>query len=151
MVEYTSTAWDSVSDNAAECLKAAQRRAARFICGIRRTDRKTSTTGLMQRLHLLPLANRRSEQRLKIFSQYHHSDNATINSHICKATTFSSTCRHPEQYFIPQSSTIHHQRSFSIWTAKDWNILPISSSLLRPPAPNQKLFNYPKLLQTWNC
>ena len=133
VLEYASAAWDSVSDTAAKCLEAVQRRAARFICGIRRTDRKTSTTGLMQRLNLPPLAQRRTERRLNIFSQYHHSDNATINKYICKAT-FSSSRRHPEQYFIPQSSTIHHQRSFFIRTAKDWNILPDSSSLLRPPS-----------------
>ena len=73
MLEYASAAWDSVSDNTAKCLEAEQRRTARFISGIRRTDIKTSTTGLMQRLNLLPLANRRSERRLHIFSQYHQS------------------------------------------------------------------------------
>ena len=49
--EYASAAWESVSDTAAKCIEAVKQRAARLICGIKRTDRKTSTTSLKQRLN----------------------------------------------------------------------------------------------------
>ena len=130
--EYASASWDSVSDTAASRLEAVQRRAARLICGIRRTDRKTSTTSLLQKLDLQPLNERRSDRRLKIFSQYHHSSKAVISNYIQRAS-FSSARRHATQYFIPQSNTIHYQRSFFIRTAKEWNALPADSPFLTPP------------------
>ena len=52
VLEYTSTSWDSAFDTATSRLEAVQRRAARLICGIRRTDWATSTTGLLQWLNL---------------------------------------------------------------------------------------------------
>ena len=126
-----------------------QRRGARLVCGIRRTDRKTSTTGLLQKLNLPPLSQRRTERRLQIFSQYHHSNKSVLSRYIQQAE-YSSARRHPEQYFTPQSNSVHHQRSFFIRTAKEWNELPDSISLLRPPSVlSQKLFNTQNLLLTW--
>ena len=124
--------WDSVSGTAAGRLEAVQRRATRLECGIRRTDRKTSTTSLLQKLNLQPLSDRRSDRRLKIFSQYHHSSKAIISNYIQRAS-YSSARKHAVQYFIPQSNTLHFQRSFFIRTAKDWNTLPADSPLLVPP------------------
>ena len=132
VLEYASASWDSVSDTAAGRLEAVQRRAARLVCGIRRTDRKTSTTSLLQKLNLQPLSDRRSDRRLKIFSQYHHSSKAIISNYIQRAS-YSSARKHAVQYFIPQSNTLHFQRSFFIRTAKDWNALPADSPLLVPP------------------
>ena len=82
VLEYASAAWDSASGTAAKLLEAVQRRGARLVCGIRRTDRKTSTTGLLQKLNLPPLSQRRSERRLQIFSQYHHSNKSVLSSYI---------------------------------------------------------------------
>ena len=62
VLEYASVAWDSITDTLASRLESVQRRAARLICGIRKTDRKTSTTGLLQQLNLPPLSQRRSEE-----------------------------------------------------------------------------------------
>ena len=89
VLEYASSSWDSASDTAVSRLEAVQRRAARLICGIRRTDRKTSTTSLLQKLDLKPLSERRSDRRLKVFSQYHYSSKAVINNYI-QPTSFSS-------------------------------------------------------------
>ena len=82
VLEYSSTAWDSASDTAASLLEAVQRRSARLIWGIRRTDRKTSTTGFLQKLDLNSLSERRSEKRLKVFRQYHHSSKTAINNYV---------------------------------------------------------------------
>ena len=59
VLEYASASWYFASDTATSRLEAVQRRAARLICGIRRTDRATSTTGLLHRLNLRPLSERR--------------------------------------------------------------------------------------------
>ena len=107
VLEYASAAWDSASDTAAKLLEAVQRRGARLVCGIRRTDRKTSTTGLLQKLNLPPLSQRRSERRLQIFSQYHHSNKSVLSRYIQQAD-YSSARRHPKQYFIPQSNSVNH-------------------------------------------
>ena len=45
-----------------------------LIYSIRRTDRATSTTGLLQRLNLQPLSECRGQRRLAVFSQYHHTN-----------------------------------------------------------------------------
>ena len=44
------------------------------------TDRKTSTTCLLQKLDLKSLGERLGDRRLKVFCQYHHSCNTAINS-----------------------------------------------------------------------
>ena len=132
VLEYASSSWDSASDTAVSRLEAVQRRAARLICGIRRTDRKTSTTSLLQKLDLKPLSERRSDRRLKVFSQYHHSSKAVISNYI-QPTSFSSARKHTLQYFIPHTNTLHYQRSFFLRTAKEWNALPADSQHLLPP------------------
>ena len=98
VLEYASTAWDSITDTHANRVEAVQRRAARMICGIRRTDHKTSTTSLLQQLNLQPLAKRRGDRRLKVFSQYHHGNQAILLKYIKKAK-YSSARRHQHQYF----------------------------------------------------
>ena len=129
VLEYASTAWDSITDTHANRVEAVQRRAARMICGIRRTDHKTSTTSLLQQLNLQPLAKRRGDRRLKVFSQYHHGNQAILLKYIKKAE-YSSARRHQHQYFLPQTNTDHCRRSFFIRTSKEWNVLPASSPLL---------------------
>ena len=97
------------------------------------TDRATSTTSLLQRLNLQPLSERRGQRRLAVFSQYHHTNTATLFKYVRPAKHASSR-RHPDQYFIPQSNTRHHQGSFFfIWTAREWNGIPADSWFLRPP------------------
>ena len=73
------------------------------------------------------------DRHLKIFSQYHHSSKAVISNYIQRAS-FSSARNHTVQYFIPQSNTLHYQRSVFICTAKNLNALPSDSPLLVPPA-----------------
>ena len=133
VMEYASAAWDSISDTAASRLEAVQRRAARAICGIRRTDRWTSTTGLLQHMNLPLLSERRSDRRMKIFSQYHHSNSAVLSKYTQRAATTSAR-RHPMQYLAPHSNTDHHRRSFFVRTAKEWNVLPVESHHLIPPS-----------------
>ena len=126
VLEYATAAWDSASYTATSRLEAKQRRDARLICGIRRTDQTSSTSGLLQRLNWQPPLERRSQRRLAIFSQYHHTN--TVQPLAAKHV-FSR--KHPDQYFITHSNTLHHQRSFFIRTACEWNEIPTSSWLSR--------------------
>ncbi|XP_067944827.1 uncharacterized protein [Watersipora subatra] len=129
LLEYASASWDPTPNSASDKLEAVQRRVVRLICGVTRSDKKTSTTNLLQRLQQLPLSERRSERRLKIFSQYHHSNSVVLDRYV-KRSSFRSSRRHLHQYFIPQFNTLHHQRLFFIRTARAWNLLPSNSNLL---------------------
>ena len=132
VLEYASSAWDSLTQTQETSLEAVQRRAARLVCGIRRSDRTTSVTGLVKRLGWDKLDERRRNRRLQLFHQLHFGETHTITRHIQKATYHSSR-KHCHQYFIPHVRTQHHQRSFFMKTAKDWNALPLSSPLLVAP------------------
>ena len=133
ILEYASCAWDSVGVTKEKKLEAVQRRAARFVCGIRRTDRKTSTTGLLQRLNLPVLSERRGTRRLQLFRQYHHHDSDIIKEYIDRIDARSSR-RHCMQYFIPATNTAHYQKTFFLRTARDWNALPADSLILSSPS-----------------
>ena len=132
VLEYASGAWDSLTKTQEKNIEAVQRRAARLIFNISRTDHTTSTTKLLQDLELDELATRRQHARLKIFKQYHFSEEETISNYLSKACVASKR-KHPHQYMIPHSSTQHHQRTFFIKTAKEWNQLPANSEYLNPP------------------
>lgn len=133
VLEYASGSWDSIGKTAAADLEAVQRRAARMVCGIRRTDRKTSTTGLLKGLNLPTLAERRKSARLKLFQHYHFdTTDKTIQTYL-QPSLSTPKRRHQYQYMIPHSNMQHHQRSFFIKTAKEWNKLPDTSDFLRPP------------------
>ena len=132
LMEYASAAWDSRPGTRESSLESVQRRAARFICGILRTDHQTSTTSLLSKLDLDDLVSRRANARLRVFKQYHFSENNVILSHLQHAPA-PSVRRHCHQYLIPHSNTLHHQRSYFVKTAKEWNTLPATSGFLVPP------------------
>ena len=132
LMEYASAAWDSLPGTLESSLESVQRRAARFICGILRTDHQTSTTSLLSKLDLDDLVSRRANARLRVFKQYHFSENNVILSHLQHAPA-PSVRRHCHQYLIPHSNTLHHQRSYFVKTAKEWNTLPATSGFLVPP------------------
>ena len=88
-----------------------------MICGIRRTDHKTSATGLLNQMNLQPLAQHRGKRRLNIFSNYDHTNKAVLSKYIIKTTQSLATKRR-EQYFISLTNTDHCK----------------PSTLLRPPA-----------------
>ena len=71
VLEYASGSWDSIGKTAAD-LETVQRRAARIICGIRRTDRKTSTTCLLKGLNLPTLAKIYSSEAVPALPLRHH-------------------------------------------------------------------------------
>ena len=132
LMEYASAAWDSLPGTLESSLESVQRRAARFICGILRTDHQTSTTSLLSKLDLDDLVSRRANARLRVFKQYHFSENNVILSHLQHAPA-PSVRRHCHQYLIPHCNTLHHQRSYFVQTAKEWNTLPATNGFLVPP------------------
>ena len=131
-LEYAAGAWDSLTKTQEKTLEAVQRRAARLIYNISRTDHTTSTTNLLSNLNLEELTDRRRHTRLKLFNQYHFSKDDTIKNYLQRAAVTSKR-KHQIQYQIPHSSTQHHQRCFFIKTAKEWNVLPETSQYLVPP------------------
>ena len=131
-LEYAAGAWDSVSKTSEAELEAVQRRAGRMVFNIKRTDRKTSTTGLLKDLKLPTLVERRKQARLKLFQNYHYNSDHTIDNYIQRSKSTPKR-KHKLQYLIPHSNTQHHQRSFFIKTAKEWNALPEMSDYLKPP------------------
>ena len=108
---------DLASSTAVRRLEAIQGRAARLTCGIRRTDRKTSTTGLLKKLDLKSF----SDRRLKVFSQYHHSGKTAF---FRPENTHDSTSFH-----IPTPSTTNG--NFFPYCLR-WNAPPVDSSHLIP-------------------
>ena len=88
--------------------QAVQRRAARLIFNISRTDHPTSTTKLLQYLELDELATQRQHARLKIFKQQYHFSEVETNSNYLSKACVASKRKHPHQFVIPHSSTKHH-------------------------------------------
>ena len=89
---------------------AIPRRAVRLACGIRQTDRKTSTTCLLRKLDLTPLSERRGDGRLKVFSQYHHSSKTAISNKMQRAGfPLVENTRGSTSFHIPTSSTTNSQ------------------------------------------
>ena len=85
------------------------------------------------------------------YCQYHHNNAGVLNNYI-KPATHTSARRHPHQYFLHQSNTDHHRRSFFIRTAKQWNALPPDSLLLNPPSVQLQLLTIIEIyvIWTWN-
>jgi hypothetical protein len=133
VLEYAAASWDSLTQTQEKDLEAVQRRAARLVGNIPRTDRTTSITELVHSLSWDKLADRRQDRRLKIFRDMHFGDENVICQYL-QPSSNTSLRRHSQQYMIPHSRTQHHQRSYFVRTAKDWNSLPPSSQLLVPPS-----------------
>ena len=136
VVEYSSTVWDgSLTNTQTNSIEAIQRRAARMVCNIKRTDHTTSTTQLLEHLEWDTLKNRRERRRLGIFRAMHYDEVAVnITDYLSPHPTHVGQSRkHQLQYFIPHCNTRLHQNSFFIGTARLWNALPIGSNLLEGP------------------
>ena len=136
ILEYSSTVWGSSLTTTQETqFEAVQRKAARTVYNIPRTDHKTSTTGLISDLQWDTLKERRRKRCLGIFRAMHFGEVATnINNFLTPFTpSIGYSRRHSLQYTIPHCNTKSHQKSFFIATAKDWNALPIGSPLLHGP------------------
>ena len=86
VLEFASAAWNSAFNTAVSRLKVLQRETARLIGDIKRTYKKTSTSGLLQKLDLKSLSEHRCDGRLKVFSQYHLSSKTAINNYVQRAS-----------------------------------------------------------------
>ena len=135
ILEHSSTVWDgSLTQSQATKLEAVQRRAARTVYNIPRTDHKTSTTQLVDQLTWQTLDSRRNWRRLGLFRAIHYNEVAiNMSDYIQPHPHQSSTRRHDQQYLIPHCNTDIHKKSFFVSTAKLWNNLPCNCSLLVGP------------------
>ena len=73
---------DALTQTQKTSLVAVQMKVALLACGIKRTDRKTSVSGLVQRLGWEKLYERQMNRRLQLFRQMHFSESNTITRHI---------------------------------------------------------------------
>lgn len=135
ILEYSSTVWDgNLTKAQATKIESIQRKAARIVNNIPRTDHTTSTTQLIKELEWQTLNSRRERRRLGFFRAMHFGEVATDITHfIDKHPHAASTRKHSHQYLIPHCRTELYKKSFFVSTAKLWNNLPVSSSLLIGP------------------
>ena len=136
VLEYASTVWDpTLTTTQSNALEAIQRKAARLVNNISRTDRTTSTTELLCKMNWEKLSSRRESRSLGLFRAMHFNEIATtITDYISPLSATSGfSRRHEMQYHIPHCHSLHHQNNFFIKTAKAWNQLPVSSNLLVAP------------------
>ena len=136
VLEYSSTVWDSsLTCSQEQQLEAVQRRAARTVHNIKRTDRVTSTTALINSLEWDLLATRRERRRICMFRAMHYNEVATKISDFLSpfVPTAGYSRRHSHQYTIPHCKSKHHQNSYFVSTGKVWNNLDPGSPLLVGP------------------
>ena len=113
ILEYSASVWDgSLTATQSTSIEAVQRRAARAVYNIPRTDHKTSTSGLLEQLDWQPLECRRERRRVGLFRAMHFGEVATdVREFIDPHPHPASTRRHSQQYFIPdllhESDSVH--------------------------------------------
>ena len=135
ILEYSSSVWDgSLTKTQQTKIEAVQRRAARTVNNISRTDHTTSTTKLIEDLEWQSLKTRRENRRLGLFRAIHFGEVATdITEYINLHPHTNITRRHDQQYLIPHCNSDLHKKSFFVSTAKLWNNLSSASTLLVGP------------------
>ena len=84
---------------------------------------------------------------MKVFSQYHHGNQAILLKYIKKAE-YSSARRHQHQYFLPQTNTDHCRRSYFIRISKEWNVLPTRAHYSVQHQRNQVMLTPQNLMPT---
>ena len=136
ILEYAATVWDgSLTQTQAAKLEAVQRRAARMVYNIQKTDHQTSTTQLIDQLSWQNLDTRINCRRLGLFRAIHFNEVATDMTEYIQLHPHSvSTRRHSQQYLIHHCNTDLHKKSFFISTAKLWtNLVSDCTLLVGPP------------------
>ena len=98
IVEYASTVWDGQQTKTQSTkIEAIQRRTARNVFNIPRTDHQTSTTKLLEDLDWQNLDYRRERRRLGLFRAMHFGEVATpITDYIDPHPHQNNTRRHSQ-------------------------------------------------------
>ena len=111
VTEYCSTVWDgNLTTTQENSIEATQRRAARLVNNMKRTDYVTSTTALIGDLEWEMLKTRREKRRLRLFRAMHFDEVAV--------SITDQSRKHQLQNFIPHCNTKLHQNSFFVSTAE---------------------------------
>jgi len=102
-----------------------QRRAARYTLG--RYRRTSSVGSMLAELGWITLADRRHQARLTMFYKIHHQLVAVPWMPLQWKLYYQSTrTENTLAYHIPSSIRDYHLKSFFLWTARSWNVLPES-------------------------
>jgi len=99
-----------------------QRRAARYTLG--RYRRTSSVGSMLAELVWKTLAGRRHQARLTMFYKIHHQLVAVPMPLQLKHHHQPTRTENTLAYHIPSSIRDYHLKSFFLWTARSWNILP---------------------------
>lgn len=135
-LKYASSVWDSYATGTlAKHPEDIQRKAACMDSNFPRTDHKTSTTALIKEFEWQSLSDRCQKRRLGLLRAMYFDKVATNTSDFLKpqTSTVGYSRRHNKQYAILHARTKHHINSCFILTAKAWNSLPVTSTLLVGP------------------
>ena len=113
ILEYAATVWDgSLTQTQAVKLEAVQRRAARTVYNIPRTDHQTSTTQHISQLSWQTLDTRRNCGRLGLFRAIHFHEVATDMTKYIQLQPHSvNTRRDSQQYLIPYCNTYLNKKA----------------------------------------
>ena len=112
--EYSSSVWDgSLIKTQHTKIEAIQKRAARTVSNIPRTDHTTSTTKLIEDLEWQTLTTRREQRRLGLVRAIYFGEVATdMSEFISFHPNTNSTRRHDKQYLIPHCNSNLHKKSY---------------------------------------
>ena len=137
VLEYASTVWDPHQSYLKDSLEAIQRRAARFVAS--EYSREPGTvTSLLKDLDLVPLVERRKQNRLILFAKSVYGQ-AQIPIDCLRHPLRRSRNMHDMHFCQLYARTNCYKYSFLPNTVRDWNSLTASlisksSSLAEPVA-----------------
>ena len=123
LLEYSCAIWDPYLQKDTVALEKTQRRAARFICSDYRRD--SSVTSMLDGLGLVPLADRRREQRLVLFFKIIKGLVAIpVEQHLEQNKSTRLRTANSQTFRQQRTNTELFRHSFFQRTTKDWNLLP---------------------------
>lgn len=127
ILEYGAAAWDPYHLAHIERIEGVQRRAARFVNGIRRDDRDTSITNAINVLGWRTLQERRLVARLAMLYKAVHHQAACYIPQYYRPVVTGRRASHSQQYVVPHVRVDVYKYSYFPRTFRSWNILPASA------------------------
>ena len=126
ILEYGAAAWDPYHSVHINRIEGVQRRAARFVEGIRKDDRSTSVTDAINVLGWRSLQERRLVARLAMLYKAVHNQAACYIPEYYRPVVTNRRASHDQQYATPHARVDTYKFSFFLRTFRLWNILPAS-------------------------
>jgi hypothetical protein len=123
-LEYSSSVWDTYTNELTTQIEVVQRRGARFI--FNDYAYTSSPSAMITSLKLDPLTLRRKERRLNVLYDAIHGHLSIPARTILRPTTRSSRSANSNTFFRIQAKKDCYLHSFFPRTIIDWNQLPFN-------------------------